>query len=250
MTQRLTLRLFSLLLAGSLLQADTLTDLKTALTRLNGQEALKASMDYAFWSKQGDDKKPIITEGKATTLVEDGPQGLKMSWNRAQIQTASQEARLQAKDPEKKGTTRRAIEALKAIEVSEYLNGAEELLRTLEQSQLLEEKGETWQGKPAKLLQFKLVPKLSKQDQKYVKEMEATAKVWVGADGMPLAAETQVHTKGRALLVISFEQQQKETYQFTRVGNRLVVTHHTKENSGSGGGERGQSKSVVTVNLS
>jgi hypothetical protein len=246
----MNLRLLTLLLAGSLLQADSLSDLKEMLAHLNGQEPVKASVDYQFWSKQGDDKAPVISEGKATTFVEDGPQGLKMSWNRALIQTAVQEAKAQAKDPEQKATTRRAIEGLKAIEVNDYLNGAGELLRTLEQGQLLEEKAETWQGKPARRLKFKVTPKLSKQNQKYVKELDATATVWIGADGLPLAAESQTHMKGRALLVISFEQQQNESFQFTRVGNRLVVVHHVQESSGSGGGERGQTKTIVTLRLS
>jgi len=242
-------RLLPFLLVCSLLPADSLAELKGTLARLNGQDPLKAKVEYQFWSKQGDEKKPEITEGKATTFVEDGPQGLKMSWSRGLIQAASQEAKAKALDPEKKTPTRRAIEGLKAIEVNDYLNGAEELLRTLEQSQLLEEKVETWQGKPARLLQLKVTPRLGQQDRKYIKEMEATAKVWIGADGLPLAAESQFKMKGRALLVISFEQQQKEMFQFQRAGNRLVVVHHVQENSGSGGGERGQSKSVVDLSL-
>ena len=240
-------RLLVLLLATGLLRADALADLKGTLSRLNGQDPMKASVTYQFWSRQGDDKKPVVTEGKANAFVEEGPQGLKMSWSRALLQAAAQEARAQAKDPEQRASTRRAIEGLKAVEVSDYLSGAEELLRTLEQGQLLDEKAEAWQGKPAHLLRFKLTPKLSKQNQKYVKELVATASVWVGADGLPLAAETQTHMKGRALLVISFEQDQKESFQFARVGNRLVVTHHTAESRGSGGGEQGQSKTVVTL---
>ncbi len=244
------LRLLSLLLASSLLQADTLTDLKALLIRLNGQEPVKVSVEYQFWNRQGDDKKPVITEGHARTQVEDGPQGLKMIWSRGVLQSAAQEAKAKALDPEKKTPTRRAIEGLKALEMSDYLNGAEELLRTLEQAQLIEEKGgETWQGKPARLLHLKLTPSLSQQDRKYVKEMSATAKVWVGADGMPLAAETEVRLKGRAFLVISFEQQQKEAFQFTRNGNRLIVLRHTQESTGSGGGEKGQSKTVTTLTL-
>ena len=244
------LRLLALLLAGGLLQADGLSDLKATLARMTGQDPVKASVDYQFWSRQGDDKAPVITEGKATTFVEDGPQGLRMSWNRALIQAAAQEARAQAMDPEKRATTRRAIEGLKAVEVSDYLNGAEELLRLLEQGQLLEEKAEAWQGKPARRFLLKLAPRLSKQDQKYVKDFDATASVWVGSDGLPLAAETQTRMKGRALLVISFEQQQKESFQFMKVGNRLVVVRHARESSGSGGGERGQSKTTVILHLS
>lgn len=245
----MNLRLLVLILAGGLLRADSLSDLKSALARLNGQESIKASVDYQFWSKQGEEKSPSITEGQATTLVEDGPQGLKMAWSRVLIQTALQEAKAQAKDPEQKDATRRAIQGLRALQVSEYLSGAEDLLQTLEQGQLTGETSEAWQGKPAKLLQFKVTPKLSKQNQKYVKEMEATAKVWIGADGVPLAAETQMRMKGRAMLVISFEQREKHAYRFTRVGNRLVVVHHALESSGSGGGQRGESKTVVTLHL-
>jgi len=246
----MNLRLSALLLVGCLLQADALSDLKSILAHLNGQDPIKASVDYQFWSKQGDGKTPVITEGRATTFVEDGPQGLHMSWKRALIQSAVQESKAQAKDPEKKATTRRAIEGLKAVEVSDYLNGAEELLQTLEQGQLVEEKSEAWQGKPAKLLRLKLTPRLSKQDQKYIKELEATAKVWIGPDGLPLAAETRTRMKGRALLVISFEQQQLNAFTFTQMGNRLVVIHHTQESSGSGGGEHGESRTVMTLNPS
>lgn len=244
------LRSLILLLAAGLLQADALSDLKNTLARLNGQEPVKVSVEYQFWSRQGDDKKPVITEGKSTTFVEDGPQGLRMSWSRALMQTAVQETKAQAQDPEKKASTRRAIEGLKAVEVCNYLNGAQELLSTLEQGQVTEERNEAWQGKPARLLCLKLTPKLSKQDQKYIKELEATAKVWIGADGVPLAAESQVKMKGRAFLVISFEQLQQETFSFARMGNRLMVMHHTKESSGSGGGEKGQTKTVLSLNPS
>ncbi len=243
------LRLLALLLLGSLVRADTLSDLKELLSRLHGAEPIKASVEYQFWSRQGDDKKPVITEGRATTQVEDGPQGLRMAWSRSTLQAAAQEAKSKVLDPEKKTPTRRALESLKALEVSDYLNGAEELLRTLEQSQLVAERAETWQGKPARLLQLKVTPKLGQQERKYIKEMEATAKVWVSAEGLPLAAETEVRMKGRALLVISFEQHQKEIFEFTRAGNRLVVLRHGQESSGSGGGEKGQTKSVMSLSL-
>jgi hypothetical protein len=245
----MSLRLAALLLTTGLLQADALSELKETLLRLNGQEPVKASVEYAYWSRQGDEKAPVVTEGKASAFIEDGPQGLKMAWSRALLQAAQQEAKVLAMDPEKRGMTRRAIEGLKALEVNEYLNAAEDLLRTLEQGQLVDEKAEPWQGKTARRLHFKLTPRLSKQDKKYVKDLDATATIWVGADGLPLAAETQTRMKGRALLVISFDQQRKEAFQFTRVGNRLVVVLHTQESSGSGGGERGQSRTTTTLRL-
>lgn len=242
-------RCLPLLLACALAQADTLGDLKSALAKLNGQDPVKANITYQFWSKQGDDKKPVISEGKATSQAEDGPQGLKLTWSRNLIQTAAQEARAKVQDPEKKTPTRRAIEGLKAVAVSEYLNGSDELIRTLDQAQLIDEKTETWQGKPARLLNLKLTPRMGEQEKKYVKELEATAKLWVGADGLPLAIQSSVRVKGRALLVITFEQSQKEEYHFARSGNRLIVVQHVSETSGSGGGEKGQTKAVVNLSL-
>ncbi len=242
-------RWLPLLFACSLVQADTLSDLKGTLAKLNGQEPVKANVVYQFWSQQGDEKKPVITEGKANSTVEDGPQGLKISWSHGLIQAATQEARAKAQDPEKKTPTRRAIEGLKAVEVADYLNGSEELLRKLEQATVIDEKADTWQGKPARLLSLKLTPKLAADQKKYVKELEASAKVWIGADGVPLAVETKVHVKGRALLVITFEQNEKHEYHFARSGNRLVVVHHVNEENGSGGGEKGQTKTVMNLNV-
>lgn len=245
----MTLRLLSLLLLGTLLRADALGDLRDALARLDGQSPVKASVEYQFWSRQGDDKKPLITEGRAAATVEDGPQGLRMSWAPDLLQAAAQEAQAQAADPDAKASTRQALEGLRALTVRDALHGAGALLRTLEQAQLVEAREDAWQGRPARLLRLKLSPRLSRQDRKYVKEMEASAQVWVGADGLPLAAETQVHVKGRAFLVISFEQQERETFRFARSGGRLVVVHHTMERSGSGGGEQGQRKTMVTLHL-
>ena len=245
----MTLRLLSLLLLGTLLRADALGDLRDALARLDGQSPVKASVEYQFWSRQGDDKQPVVTEGRAAATVEDGPQGLRMSWAPDLLKAAAREAQAQATDPEAKAPTRQALEGLRALTVRDALHGAEALLRALDQAQLVEAREDTWQGRPARLLRLKISPRLSRQDRKYVKEMEASAQVWVGADGLPLAAETQVHLKGRAFLVISFEQQERETFQFAHSGGRLVVVHHTKESSGSGGGERGQRKSVVTLHL-
>ncbi|HEX9082455.1 MAG TPA: hypothetical protein VF768_09250 [Holophagaceae bacterium] len=243
------LRLVSLLLLGTLLRADALADLRAALTHLNGQTPVKARIQYQFWSRQGDAKAPVITEGQASAQVEEGPQGLRMSWSPDLLQAAAREAQAQAANPEAKAPTRQALEGLKALTASDALDGAKSLLGLLENAQVLDVREEAWQGQPARRLDLKLAPKLSKQDQKYVKEFQASAKVWIGPDGLPLAAETNLHLKGRALLVIAFEQQEHETFRFARSGNRLVVLHHAKESSGSGGGEQGQRKSVVDLSL-
>ena len=75
------------------LRADGLADLRTQLNKLKGSEPLKASVDRQIWNRSGDDKKPVVTQGKATAWVEETSQGLKLFWSRDQIQLASQESR-------------------------------------------------------------------------------------------------------------------------------------------------------------
>lgn len=239
----------ALLLATPALQADPLADLRATLARFQGQEPVKASVDYSFWNKGGDEKKPIVSQGKATAWVEEGPQGLRMMWGRPFLQAAMEEARARAADPEKTTPTRQALDGLSPTEVMEYLNGADELLRSLDQAQLQDVKQEAWQGRPARMLVLKLTPKMGEREKKYVKQLEATARIWVGADGVPLAAEQRVKMKGRALMVISFESEQKEEFRFAVSGTRLIVIHHQSEQSGSGAGEQGQRKTQMSLTL-
>ncbi len=241
--------LLMLFLAGTLLRADGLGDLRATLARLGGQAPIKAMATYQFWSSQGKPSKPVITQGQASCSVEEGPQGLQMDWGRPLLQVAAREASAQARDPEQKAPTRKAIAGLQPLDLWDGLNGAAALSHTLEGAQELDEKAADWEGKPARLLELKLNPGLSRQDRKYVKDMQATAKVWIGPDGTPLAAQTTTRMKGRAFLVISFEQQSQDDYTFERLGQRLVVLRHTAASSGSGAGQQGASRTITTLQV-
>jgi hypothetical protein len=233
----------------SIARADTVSDLKATLARLDGSERVKANVSFEFSSRNGDPKQPILAEGRASAEVEDGPDGLRIFWRRDVVDAAAREVRAQGVDPEAPTPTRSAIEQLGTTALSDYFDGAAELLRTLEQAQFVEEKPETWNGQLARLLSFKLTPRMSEKDRKFIKELEATAKVWVDANGLPLGAESSVYVRGRAMLVIGFESTQHEQYRFAPVGNRLLVVEHVSESSGSGGGESGQRRSLARLTV-
>ena len=230
------------------LSADGLASLKTNLAKLNGGDAVKATVDYGFWRQTTEDKKPVQTQGKVTVNVEDGPLGLRLGWGKQVLQQAAQESRAQAKDPEKTTGTRSALRAVDAIEAAELLNYAEPLLRSLEGAQLLEEKTDTWQGQPAHLLILKVEAKMPASQKKYIKKLDVQAKVWVGGDGLPLAASVNMaYTASR--FFISFEGSQKEERRFQKTGNRLVVASTQSEDSNSGFGQSTSSKKTTTVSL-
>lgn len=244
-------RSLALLLATvPLLHADTFSDLKAQLVRLNGGDAVKATFEVQYWQQVLEDKKPTVTQGRATAQVEDGPQGVRIGWSRGLLQQAQAEAKAQAKDPEKTVGTRAAMGTLGPLGVSETLNYAEALLREFErgQVQVQAERQETWNGKPAKLLVLKMEPRIPANQKKYMKELKVDAKLWVGADGLPLAYATDVKFKGSRFF-ISFEGGNRDEIQFARAGNRLVAAQLTSENQNSGLGQQTQRKNTNTVTL-
>ncbi|WP_306599076.1 hypothetical protein [Geothrix sp. 21YS21S-2] len=232
------------------LAADGLDALRARLQKPAGAEALKASVQLESWNRRGDEKKPVISQGRATAWAECGPQGIRLSWGRDLLAQALQEARLRTEDPEKTTPTREAMAGLDALSLQNYFDPGPQLLQDLDKATLLEERPDTLDGRALKLLSLKLEPRMGARDRKYVKELDATAKVWVDAEGLPVAAETRVKLRGKALLVISFSSEQHDAYRFARVGGRLVTVHHLHESSGSGGGESGQSRRVTTLAFS
>ncbi|NWJ40539.1 MAG: hypothetical protein HXX12_06170 [Geothrix sp.] len=242
---RLSILLLSLALP---LGANGLDDLRSSLQKLQGSEPVKATLDHSFWRQTTDDKKPVISQGKVTAQLEDGPQGLKVAWGRGTLQQAAKELAAQEREPDRPAPTRTALRNVDPLEVGESLNHAEALLRDLAQAQVQEEKADTWQGKPARLLVLKLAPKIPESQKKYLKELKVEAKVWVGADGVPLAFSSSVSYKGSRMF-ISFEGGNTQELQFSRIGNRLVATRATSEDRSSGFGASSQTKKTTTLTL-
>jgi hypothetical protein len=230
------------------LEADSLSDLRTHLAKLNGREVVRANVEYQFWNRDEEDKQPRVRQGKAHAWAEDGPGGLKIVWTPQLLQQAEVEQRVRAQDPEKEAPTAQAIEGVSALGILKSFNCAEELLRLMATAQLLEERTDVYQGRAAKLLVLKLSPKVSAREKKHLKEMNASARVWVGPDGQPLGVQSQQAMKG-SYFFIKFEGGSTEEYRFARVGNRLVAVYHARETTGGGMGIRQQTKSVTTLEL-
>lgn len=244
------LMLAATLLVAHCLHADALGDLKGRLATLKGADPVKASVDYQTWSRTLEDKKPRIVQGRATAWVEDGPQGLRLHWSRALLQQAVQEARARAQDPEKETGTRSALRGIDPLEIGEKLNYAEALLREMEemQAQLQEERADTFHGQPAKLLVLKAMPRMREDQRKAMKEFQATFRIWLGADGLPLGCHSSVAFKASKFL-IKFEGGNSEEVRLMRSGDRLVATSIVRESHGSGLGQQSQNKTTLTITL-
>ena len=243
------MRISILLLSMTLpMMASGLDDLRVALNRLPGTEPVKASLDHSFWRQIIDDKKPVISQGHVSAQVEENSQGLRILWARPTLQQAAKELNIQERDPDRATPTRTALKNVDALDVGETLNHAEALLRDLTQAQLQEERAETWQGRPAKVLLLKLAPKIPESQRKYMKELKVDGKVWIGPDGLPLAFTSVVAYRGSRLF-ITFEGGNSQDLQFVRVGNRLVVTRAINEEHNAGFGASSQTKKTTILTL-
>lgn len=246
---RLPLPLLFLALPLTLpLAANGLDDLRGALHKLQGAEPVKATLEHSFWRQTTDDKKPVVSQGKVSAQLEEGPQGLRVTWSKPTLQQAARELAAQEKEPDRPAPTRTALRNLDPVETAESLNHAEALLRDLAQAQLQEERTEAWQGRPARLLVLKLTPKIPEAQRKYLKELKVDAKVWVGPDGLPLAFASTVAYKGSRMF-ISFEGGSSQERLFARAGARLVVTRSTSEDRSAGLGASTLTKKVTSLSL-
>lgn len=237
----------ALLGLGLSAHADTLSDFKSALTRLQADSPLKAQVSVKSENRTNEGKDDAETEfGQASVVVEDGPQGLRLQYPQALLAKAQAEALATDSNPKAAAPTRNGLRELDVKEVRELTRPAEVLARNVQRGTFKGERTETWQGKPARVLSFELP--MGKPN-KYVKSFESLLEVWVGADGTPLAARNRYTFTGRAMVVISFEQKSEEEWHFTVVGERLVATKKSSLSSGSGAGEKGQQKREFALQL-
>lgn len=246
---RLCARAVILLLfaAGSARADDAVARIEAALAAFAGHEPLRARVTIEFSSRAGDKDNMIDDKTSVSAGLEENADDLQITWSRDTVRAANAEVRAASTDPDSRAPMRRAMAELTPILLARYLNGAPELLRLLGQSEFKDETQAEWQGRPARLLTFKSNPRVNAEARKYVKNLEASLKVWIGADGVPLAAERRVQVKGRALLVVTFESVELDAYEYAVRGDRLVVTRHRSELQNSGAGGRAAQHTVAVL---
>ena len=234
----------------SVAQADGLTDLKTALVRLQGQAPLKASIEAKTWSRQGDGKELEETNGLASVMVDDGSRGLQVLYSKEMLARLEVEEHAKEKNSKAKTPTLSAFKEFNSTELRPMISASSSMLRALEKHVFKSEKTESYNGKPARLLNFDFpLEKLPEDARKYVKKFEGSLDIWIAADGTPLASRSTQNMSGRAFVVVSFENKVESESVYTQVGDRLLTVRKETKNSSSGMGEKGETKVVKTLQV-
>lgn len=212
----------TMLLGGSA-GATGLDDMRSALTALQGQGSLRGAYEVKE-TKTDLDAKPA--KGPETTiaaaLLTEDAHALEIRWERALLKRAAEESS-PAKGAKRKDALTQLIGQSSAPRMAQVLNYAPRLLQSLSISQLKSERMDTYQGKPARLIEVVFTPQEVPNENVKIKDNTIVAQFWLGADGVPLAAST-VHTiKAKFMVFMSYDKVTREELTFSVVANRLVV---------------------------
>lgn len=227
---------------------DPVAQLVGVLARLPATTPVRARVEHRVTFTQGDEE-PAPPAGTATAIASSGPEGLRITWSPSLLARAEAEERERLQNPDAFTPTRDAVSDLRTLALARALDAVPEMLRSLHEATVLEDKVEPFEGAPARVLLLQVKPAIASRDRKYVRDVEATLRIWLGPDGVPLAADRRVLLKGRIFLVITFEIEQKESLRFGRSGDRLVVLRQESDNRSSGAGERRDRHAVTTLSL-
>lgn len=230
--------------------ADGLSDLKSALARLQGQTPLKAIVEAKTWNRQGDSKDVEETVGLAAVSLEEGARGLQVLYSKDMLTKLESEERLKEKDSKAKTPTLSALSEVNSSALRPMLFAASSLSRIMEKANYKGERNDSYNGKPARVVSFELsMDKLPERDRKYMKKYEGSLDVWIASDGTPLLSRSSQNIHGRAFLVVSFDIKNEEEWVYGVIGDRLVAVKKENKNSGSGMGEKGEGKVVKTLQI-
>ena len=236
------------LAAPTFLYADALSDLRGTLQKLQSDELLRARVEIKSRHSGGESGKQKQSDSVSTVIVENGPEGLKLSWSPDQIRQSRKAAWNEVVNPD---TPRSDLATLKALEPAQALNlldAADGLRRALEKSELREDKRENYQGKQTRVLVFHVELGLDEEERKALKSSETYLKLWLDGDGVPLAMERDVQAKFSRFL-IGFRIHEHDTRTYQRAGGRLVAVHSTHHTSGAGLGHTEEAHINMNVTL-
>jgi hypothetical protein len=236
--------LLALLFANSAF-ANGLDDLRGALGALQGQGTLRGTFEAHQQAAEVDGKDSTPDAASAQAQVEEDASGLQVRWDRAVLKRANEQA-WAAKGGKKGQALSTLIGSTSALRLAGAVNYAPALLHALEGAQLKAERSDSWQGKSARLLELSLVEAAPAEEKVKMKESTHEARIWLGADGAPLAATVTHRRKASVMVFLSFEQEAREEFVFSVVANRLVVLKRDEQGTAKGLGSTTQYRNGYT----
>ncbi len=202
---------------------------------LQGRDAIHAEVDVKRSSKDGDRTSPKAG-ASATVSVRADAQGLELAFAPKLLEQATREAAAKAANPDLSSPINDVLQEATPADINDLVGFAPTLLRKIDGATLKEDRADTFEGKPARLIVLDLPMRVSSKDRDSLKHYEGSMKIWLDADGTPLAAERVQRYEGRKFL-ISFSTESNVSTRFQHVGSRLIAVTRTRRNTFKGFGQ-------------
>jgi hypothetical protein len=246
---RIALAVVHLLFLPLAAGADTLSDLKVAVSALHGTHPVEASVEMQRTRKSTGRFVNQESVGSATINISSDPEGLRISVPKALLDRAGRETREHQVDTKRPASTRDTLDDLDAVALAENVDFSDAFLRLVALGSPVSEKRVTFQGKPARMMVMKVTePTREATTMFHVNFSDDRLTIWVGDNNLPVAAERQ--QKGSAgFLFIRGEMSSRHLWNFSRRDDRLIVLRYEMTFLGSGFGQRGEGKTVETITL-
>lgn len=236
------------LLTSTFAHADGLTDLRASLAKFDGKAAISAKLSMQKNSKSGDSDEPKSSSAQASVNASSSNGALQISYDAATLAKVEAEANKRSGDNEAVTPLADLLRDTTPTQVNSLLSYAGQLTRRLEQATLKEDKADSLDGKPARLLVFDIPLNAPAKDRASMKEYAGTLKVWLDSAGVPFAFDQEQVFSGRRML-ISFKGSNSDIGTLQKVDERLVVVKLKRGQSFSGFGQSSDSTTTATLTI-
>ncbi|HEX3110158.1 MAG TPA: hypothetical protein VHU41_13775 [Thermoanaerobaculia bacterium] len=224
--------------------ADALGEVRTALQRMTASEPLHAVVQldrsrHSHGRFLNDD-----FDGSVMFEVDEDANGIRVSYSRSLLQRATNEDWAKEINPARGAGTRDALSEAQPRSIETAVDAAGMVLHLVNRGHIVEQKIETVQGRPERMLLFHLPA--TDGAEPGVSTTADNFTLWIGADGLPVAAKRE--RKGSAgVLFIHVNTVRTETWTFAARGDHLVAMRFDDRSTVDGPGQHGDAHSTWSV---
>lgn len=222
---------------------STLDRLRATLSGLQATEPVKGTVQLSEWKRETKDKKPREFSGTATVHFDVGKESIGLRVSGASLARARAEANAGRDAPR---PTRNVLGQIDPLAVEGWLDAGKGLLEQLRDAELLEDRPDASRGRPGRVLRLKLGTRGGDAPSQVKVDADATLRVWVDAEGLPLASD-QTSRFEAGILFLKGKGTGRTTRTYQKIGMRLVAVEETDERSFEGLGSEGASKRVLRI---
>ncbi len=223
------------------LTAGTLSDLQQRLEKFPAKAPFVASAKVEVNAAAQEDASRA---GEGAFEIESGPSGFLIRVSPKTLAASDNEAAAKKRDPNAPTPTRTAMVALTVFDIMDSVDAASMLRDDLSSATVLDEKHATLNGKPSTVLHVKVKPSFATKS-RFVSEPKIELKVWVGSDGVPLAAE-RVSNYSAGIGFVKGENTRSERWDFAAYGDRLYATRNDQSEDATAAGKHIKSSRMVS----